>query len=76
MFSAFAITLQDYADVATAITGWPMTQEELRVIAEKAWNLTRLYNVRGGFGRRNDTLPERLFSEVSSKGSNDRPGNG
>ena len=71
MFSAFAITLQDYADAVTAITGWPMTQEELGSIAERTWNLTRLFNVRGGFGRNDATLPERLFAEASSKGPSD-----
>ncbi len=68
IFGALAITLRDYADAVAAITGWPFTQEELRLIAERAWNLTRLFNVREGFTRNDDTLPERLFSEASSRG--------
>jgi aldehyde:ferredoxin oxidoreductase len=37
-------------------------------VAQRVWNLTRLFNVREGFGRKDDTLPERLFNEVSTKG--------
>ena len=68
IFGAFAITLQDYADAIAAITGWPFTQEELRLIAERAWNLTRLFNAREGFTRKDDTLPERIFTEASTRG--------
>ena len=71
IFGAFAITLQDYADAVAAVTDWSMTQEELRLIAERAWNLTRLFNVREGFTRKDDTLPERLFAEASSRGPSD-----
>jgi aldehyde:ferredoxin oxidoreductase len=72
IFGAFAITSQDYADALAAVTGWPMTQAELRLIAERAWNLTRLFNAREGFTRKDDTLPERIFSEAPTKG----PSNG
>lgn len=72
LFGAFAITPRDYAEAVAAITGWPVTQEELRLVAERAWNLTRLFNVREGFTRKDDTLPERLFAEASSRG----PSNG
>lgn len=68
LFGALAITLRDYADAVAAITGWPFTQEELRLIAERVWNLTRLFNVREGFGRRDDTLTERIFTEASTRG--------
>jgi aldehyde:ferredoxin oxidoreductase len=68
LFGAFAITLQDYSEAIAAVTGWPMTQEELRSVAERAWNLTRLFNAREGFTRRDDTLPERLFTQVSTRG--------
>jgi aldehyde:ferredoxin oxidoreductase len=71
-FGAFAITSQDYADAVAAITGWPFSQEELRLVAERAWNLTRLFNVREGFNRKDDTLPERIFTEPATRG----PSNG
>jgi len=68
IFGAFAISLEDYSDALRALTGWPMTPAELRTIAERAWNLTRLFNVREGFTRKDDTLPERLFTLASTRG--------
>jgi hypothetical protein len=40
----------------------------LRSIAERAWNLTRLFNVREGFTRKDNTLPERIFTLASTRG--------
>ena len=68
LFGAFAIMPEDYADAISAETGWPITPEKLRTIAERAWNLSRLFNVREGFSRAQDTLPERLFAESSTAG--------
>ena len=67
-FGGFAITQKDYVDGVAALTGWPFILKELRQIAERTWNLTRLFNVREGFTRKDDTLPLRLFEEASSKG--------
>jgi aldehyde:ferredoxin oxidoreductase len=67
-FSGFAITTDDYVDLISAITGWSFSPKELRTITQRIWNLTRLFNVREGFRRKDDTLPERLFTEASTKG--------
>jgi aldehyde:ferredoxin oxidoreductase len=67
-FSTFALTIEDYAEAISAATGWPLTPERLLLIAERIWNLTRLFNVREGFQKADDTLPERLFTHASSKG--------
>ncbi len=67
-FGGFAITPADYTEAISAITGWSFSLEELRAVAQRIWNLTRLFNVREGFRRKDDTLPERLFNEASTKG--------
>ena len=67
-FGAFAITPDDYAEAVSALTGWSFSVDELRQIAERAWNLTRLFNIREGFAKKDDTLPKRLFTMPSSKG--------
>lgn len=64
----FAITLEDYVDALAAITGWSFTAEEMRIVNKRTWNLTRLFNTREGFRRKDDTLPERLFGECATKG--------
>ncbi|MBW2206487.1 MAG: aldehyde ferredoxin oxidoreductase family protein, partial [Deltaproteobacteria bacterium] len=68
LFGAFAITPEDFAEAISAATGWDLTPEELRTIAERAWNTTRLFNVREGFTKQDDTLPGRLFAQSSTAG--------
>ncbi|MBW2030018.1 MAG: aldehyde ferredoxin oxidoreductase family protein [Deltaproteobacteria bacterium] len=68
LFGAFAITPEDYAAAISAATGWSLSVQDLKTIAERAWNLTRLFNVREGFTRKDDTLPERLFKDASTRG--------
>jgi len=67
-FSTFAISVDDYAEALSAATGWSLAPEELRTIAERTWNLARLFNVREGFRKEADTLPQRLFTQASTRG--------
>jgi len=67
-FSTFAVVPEEYCEALSALTGWSVTPGELRTIAERTWNLTRMFNVREGFTRREDTLPERLFTQASTRG--------
>jgi aldehyde:ferredoxin oxidoreductase len=68
VFGSFAITIEDYAEALSSVIDWPVTAEALRMIGERALNLTRLFNVREGFTRREDTLPPRLFSQAATTG--------
>jgi len=43
-----------------SITGWSMRPAELVKIGERAINICRAFNVREGFSRKDDILPERL----------------
>ena len=63
-----AITPDDYIDAVSAVTGWSFNADEMRTVTQRVWNLTRLFNTREGFRREDDTLPERLFTEASTKG--------
>jgi aldehyde:ferredoxin oxidoreductase len=49
-----------------AATGWEMDIEEALQIGERATNLARLFNIREGFSRKDDTLPERLFQGLEN----------
>jgi aldehyde:ferredoxin oxidoreductase len=55
------IPVQDVLDAVRAASGWDLDVADLLRIGERATNLARLFNVREGFTRRDDTLPERLF---------------
>jgi len=56
-------------DVLTAIkavTGWEIGMDEVLQIGERATNMARIFNVREGFSRKDDTLPERLFQPLEN----------
>ena len=57
-FAAFAIPVDYFARVASAVLGRKITWEEALSIGERLWNLERLFNIREGVER--DKLPERL----------------
>lgn len=57
------------ADVVTAVraaTGWDVTVEELLDVGERAVNMARVFNVREGFTRADDRLPERLLRPLEN----------
>ena len=54
------IQVEDVITAVRAATGWDVTVDELLEIGERAMNLARVFNVREGFDRRQDKLPERL----------------
>jgi aldehyde:ferredoxin oxidoreductase len=44
--------------------GWEVTLEELQESGERRLNMMRLFNVREGFGRAQDILPDRMFIKM------------
>ena len=52
----------------SAVSGIEFEPQELMTIGERIWNLERLYNLREGFTRADDTLPRRLLDEPVAKG--------
>ncbi len=53
-----------HLDLLNTMTGFELTLEEYHTIGERIWNVTRLFNVREGFTRKDDTLPARMFDEA------------
>ena len=60
------IPVEDVLTVVRVASGWDVGIEDLLRIGERATNLARLFNVREGFTRREDTLPERLFQPLEN----------
>ena len=50
------------------ITGWDMTMEEFLLAGERIFNLKRIYNVRCGISRKDDTLPPRILNSIRGEG--------
>jgi aldehyde:ferredoxin oxidoreductase len=57
-------TLDDIAKLFTALTGIPMTEDELKEIVERILALERSFNAREGLSRKDDTLPPRMWEKV------------
>ena len=57
------LSREDYGKYFEAVTGQPISQEGLRLMADRIETLIRMFNVREGFSRKDDTLPYRTLHE-------------
>jgi len=55
-------SIEGLVEFYSAITGIETTAAELLKAAERAWNMSRLLNVRAGFGRKDDGPPRGWFT--------------
>jgi aldehyde:ferredoxin oxidoreductase len=67
-FVNFAIGDDFFARLMTSITGIQYETQDLQLAGERIWNLERLYNLRAGFTREDDTLPPRFLDEPLKEG--------
>ncbi len=68
-FANIAVADEYFARALTALTGVEYPTGDLIRAGERIWNLERLYNLREGFTRADDTLPTRLLTEPAMAGS-------
>ncbi len=68
LFSTFALGVEDYAKLLSAVTGWDLSSEEIMKIGERIYNLERLIINEFGFDGKDDTLPKRLLQEPMPEG--------
>jgi aldehyde:ferredoxin oxidoreductase len=62
-FMSYAgVNPEHWAKMLSTSTGWEISGEELVKIGERVHNLQRLFNVREGFRREDDQLPDRVLS--------------
>lgn len=67
-FASFAVSEFLWARILSAITGIEFEGEDLVYTGERIFNLERLFNMREGFDRKQDRLPERLLKEPFKSG--------
>ena len=60
------ILLDEVVDSVNAATDWNVNLDDLLEIGERATNMARVFNAREGFTRKDDTLPERLFTPLEN----------
>jgi aldehyde:ferredoxin oxidoreductase len=59
---------EQLAKLIPVVTEFEFSPQELEKIGERINNIERLFNVREGFSRKDDTLPQRFLSEPLAEG--------
>lgn len=67
-FSRFGMDDPRRLYFTNAVTGWFYSDEEATLIADRIYTLERLFNVREGFTKADDSLPWRCINEPLSDG--------
>ena len=57
-------SMENVTNFYNAITGFDMSQEDLRLAAERSWNLLKILNAREGFSRKDDKFPKEWFNNL------------
>jgi aldehyde:ferredoxin oxidoreductase len=66
-------SVEQTVDLVRAITGWKTNALELQQVAQRGVTLARVFNMREGFTRRDDTLPARMNSYFKTQTINEKP---
>jgi len=67
-FSRHMFFIEGLPELVTAVTGFNFSISSLLTVGERVYNVQRAFNVREGFTRKDDDLPERVFSDPIPKG--------
>ncbi|WZL71633.1 aldehyde ferredoxin oxidoreductase family protein [Clostridiaceae bacterium 35-E11] len=63
------ITHENMKDWINAATGWELSAQDVKIIGERLFNLKRMYNVKLGISRKDDTIPPRLLIHGKETGA-------
>ena len=70
IFSSLApMGAPEYAVMLSAVTGMLIDEREVMRIGERIWNVQKLFNLKVGYTKRDDTLPRRLLTEPLKEGA-------
>jgi aldehyde:ferredoxin oxidoreductase len=67
-FTNMAVSVEFFARTLSAVSGQEFTADDLMKVGERTWNMERLFNLREGFTKADDTLPKRLLEEPVADG--------
>lgn len=66
--NAFGNSIDNMPPLLKASIGIDFDGKKLREISKRIWTLERMFNVREGFGKKDDYLPERFYKEKIEEG--------
>jgi len=64
VFYPAGISIKTFMSLFRSVTGWDASPIELLLVGERSFNITRAFNAREGFTRRDDTLPNRVMEPL------------
>jgi aldehyde:ferredoxin oxidoreductase len=67
-FTNMGVADEYFARVLSAVTGIQYSTGDMTRVGERVWNMERLYNLREGFTKKDDTLPARLLQDAPVDG--------
>jgi aldehyde:ferredoxin oxidoreductase len=67
-FAFFGASLEEYADLLSAVTGIDYSSQRLKEIGRRIVLTERYYNCKNGFNRSDDMLPARFYQESGTSG--------
>jgi len=70
MFEYQRVRPSEFIELLNSVTGWNMDYDEFMKTGERICNLTRMFNVRRGISRKDDTLPARILTRKRMAGTN------
>ncbi len=56
--------VDSFVKLFNSATGFDLTEEEYLRAGERIWNLIRMFNVREGISRKDDSLPKRMYEPL------------
>ncbi len=69
VYRSLKLEIDIFAKLLTAATGFYFDEESLLETGERIYNLERLFNIREGFGRKDDKLPDKFKNEELERGA-------
>lgn len=63
IFTTFGLGLPDYTEMYNAVCGDIYTPETLLEAGDRIWTLEKIFNIKAGIDKSQDTLPERLLKD-------------
>lgn len=60
--NAFGNSWDNMVSLVNAATGFGYTADGLKEVGARSWTVERMFNLREGLGRKDDTLPDRFFT--------------
>ncbi len=57
------LDVETFVEMLNTATGFDYTKEEYLQTGERIWNLTKLFNIKNGVTRKDETVPQRIMEE-------------